>query len=203
VCGPIADKPGTTPRLAITIVPIDGSPATVVTPWGARNPYANPVAIWLDDRTLVFVDQSGLHRLGVDGLVEMLPGFDQSEISTPSSFARIAMVGDTVAIVTLGTSGPTSIARLTIVEADGSVALRQSLPSWNPPIIAADSSRRRALIVSDPQQLHEPPNRIFVLGVGTPPEPSPIERPEPSLSPGSTPPTNRARLTVSFGWPHR
>ena len=32
VCGPIGDEAGITPRLAITIVPIDGSPATALTP---------------------------------------------------------------------------------------------------------------------------------------------------------------------------
>ena len=88
----------------------------------------------------MFVDQSGLHRLRVDGVVETFPGFDQSELSTPASFARVATVGDALAILTLGASGPTGIARLTIVEGDGSVAVRQSFPSWNPSTIYTDSN---------------------------------------------------------------
>ena len=199
VCGPIADEPGTKPRLAITIVPIDGSPATALTPFDARSSYADPVAIWLDDRTLAYVDQSGLHRLRLDGVIEMLPGFDQSELSTPGSFARIAVVGDALAIVTLEGSGPTGIARLTIINGDGSVALRQSFPSWNPPSVYADSNRRRALIVSDPQKLHEPPNRIFVVWEGKLPLPGPTGRLEPSLSPSPVSTTVSARLTVASG----
>lgn len=195
VCGSIDDEAGTTPRLAITIVPIDGSPATALAPWDALTSFVNPVVIWLDDRTLVFVDRSGLRRVSVDGVVEALPGFDPSELSTPGSFARIAMVGDALAIVTLQAQGPTGIARLTVIGPDGSVALRQSFPSSNPPSIVADSNRRRALIVSDPPQTHEPPNRVFLLGEGAPPQPSPFERLEPSLSPSFTPATNSAGLS--------
>jgi hypothetical protein len=185
LCGPIGDPEGT-PRLAITIVPLDGSPATTVTPWDTRNPAADPVAIWLDNQTLVFADRSGLHRVGADGIVKGISGFDASELSSPGSIARIARVGDALAVLTLQGSGPTGIARLTVIERSGAVTLRRSFPSWNAPYFVPDSNRRRTLIVTDPQRPNEPPDVITLLSEGTPPQLSPLGPLQPSVSPTLT-----------------
>jgi hypothetical protein len=165
VCVASADPPDDLG--AIHLVPLDGSPAMALAPIAAGAFQTDPLAQWLDDDSLEFLDGTGLHALRRDGSVIAIPAVDPADLPAEQYYGQSGVLDGGILISAQEKEdGDEGIGRLSLRRLDGTVPFAASLTSVNPIFFATDPAGLRAVVVADPQAPGGPPVRGFVLERG-------------------------------------
>jgi hypothetical protein len=135
------------PPEGIFRVPLDGSAATRLADVNRVN--NDPVMSWFEDGSLVFLDGTGLRRIGPDGSDSVIP-VDPGDLSPKGYYARAFPFGNAIVLASQLGLPETTRARLTIMSPSGQVGFRQTFTSWVAGLIL-DPARPQALVYADQQ----------------------------------------------------
>jgi hypothetical protein len=151
----------------IQLVPLDGSPPKKLASIAAGPFQTDPLAHWLDDDSLEFLDGAGLHGVRRDGSAIAIPAVDAADLPAEQLYGRSGVLGGGILITAQEKEdGDEGLGRLSLRNLDGTILFAATLSSVNPIFFAIDPSGLRALVVADPQAPGGPPIRAYVLERG-------------------------------------
>ena len=146
---------------AIYRVPLDGSPATMLTSWDQPSSTSYPVVAWLDDTSIAVIDRSGLTRVSKDGDRDVLLNTDDLP-KLSRGFRGPYRLRDALAVSTKNHEDPDGVGELVVIDDQERIILSQEFPAYNRPYLVVDRGHDRAIIVTDPF-LPDEPLKLFVI----------------------------------------
>lgn len=147
---------------AVYRVPLDGSPATLLTPWAGGNPHAYPGVAWIDEDSIAVVDRYGVFRVSEGGNPQPMPESPPTQPTPVRRSGRVYHLDGAIIVVTHDSRLDLE-AELSVIDDEGRLRFRRRLHAWNPPYLRIDPVHHRALVVTDPNNPGEPSHRLFIL----------------------------------------